>query len=216
MLGERIMYVKNEMFYHFHKFLENDEISALWQAGRDINLTKKQTNRFNSYYDSYFPQVRISNRLYPIREAAKIIEDNKLYSTTEIAENIFKQYTKVIREMAIYMRETIFEEIRQMYFANLPSRKCCIWVLNEPSIRYWYNTLGPTRKLFRIKLTGVIHKADQRHLAAEILPSELIRRNAFEYWTGSDGTNTIEEELLFEGLINIVDEIDILEWLENK
>lgn len=61
--------------------------------------------------------------------------------------------------------------------------------------------------MFKLQLTGVIHKADQRHLITEILPEEILRRYAFDCWTGADGKNPVEEELLFEGIATVVEEM---------
>ncbi len=183
----------------------------MWYKGNKINLTTKQINNFNSYYDNYFPKISIGNVEYPVIEAMSIINSRKLYASEKNAEIIVNQLHSIAKELAIYMRESIFEEIRAEYFADLPSRKSCIWVCEKESIKYWLKTLGFNCRIFKLELTGVIHKADQHHLNAEVLPCELIRENAFNYWTGTDGNNPEEQEILFEGIINILDEFEKIE-----
>lgn len=185
----------------------------MWYKGNKINLTTKQINDFNSYYDNYFPKIAIDNVEYPVIEAMSIINSKKLYANEKNAEFIVNQLHSIANELAIYMRESIFEEIRAEYFSDLPSRKSCIWLCEKESVKYWLKALNPGSnfRIFKLELTGVIHKADQRHLKTEVLPCELIRENAFNYWTGTDGNNYLEQEILFEGIINILDEFEKIE-----
>jgi hypothetical protein len=206
------VHIKNQIYYHIHR---NNQFSNMWYKGNKINLTTKQINNFNSYYDNYFPKIPIDNVEYPIIEAMSIINSRKLYANEKNAEIIVNQLHSIANELAIYMRESIFEEIRAEYFSDLPSRKSCIWLCEKESVKYWLKALnaGSNFRIFKLELTGVIHKADQRHLKAEVLPCELIRENAFNYWTGTDGNNHEEQEILFEGIINILDEFDKIDGI---
>ena len=61
--------------------------------------------------------------------------------------------------------------------------------------------------MYKLELTGIIHKVDQKHLSADIVPHDQLKINAFNYWTGADNTNPIEEEYLFEGIVKIKEKI---------
>ena len=198
------MNVKHERFYHVHRV---NELSHLWVVGNKINFTTRQMNVFNKYYESYYPQIPIDGEYYPISQALDIIYSKKLYAKEENAEFIVRQMQSITSEFAIYLREHIFEEIRSNYFPALPSRKSCMWVCDENALSYWKKTLGREQKVFEVSITGTIHRADQKFLKAEILPSDMIRENAFNYWTGSEGTNPIEEEILAEGIVEIISEV---------
>ncbi|MBQ4640963.1 MAG: DUF2441 domain-containing protein [Clostridia bacterium] len=198
------MNVKHEKFYHIHR---TNELSHLWVVGNKINFTTRQMNVFNKYYESYYPRITIDGNVYPMSQALDIICNRKLYASESNAELIVKQMQSITKEFAIYLRENIFEEIRANYFPSLPSRKSCLWVCDKNALDYWKATLGHEHKVFEVSITGTIHRADQRFLNAEILPSEMIRENAFNYWTGCDGANPIEEEILAEGIVEIIREV---------
>lgn len=193
------MNIKNATFYHITR---PNPYQNIWTVGNTINLTQKQTNYFNAYYDNYYPQISIDNNLYPILQAIQIIQQNGLYNKPDDAKYIIEQMNLTIKEMAIYLRESIFEEIRSIYFPALPSRKYCIWVCEKNSIPYWQENLGGNFPIYELCLTGVMHRANPHYLDIEILPCEQIRVNAFNYWTGTDNNNS-QEEILFEGIIEI-------------
>ena len=64
-------------------------------------------------------------------------------------------------------------------------------------------TLAQSGSIFTNGL-GLLYMADQRHLIADTYPHDDLRVKAFEYWTGSDGITLEDQEVLFEGIINIV------------
>ena len=110
----------------------------------------------------------------------------------------------VIKEQGMFIRETIFEEVRKSYFPHLPSRKTCIWVFEKEAVEYWWNALeGQQKLIFELQLTGSMHRADQKHLINDTLDHDTLRSLAFQYWTGAEGEKSIEEEILFEGVIDI-------------
>jgi len=116
-----------------------------------------------------------------------------------------------LNELRLFVRETIFEEVREKHFASLPSRKTCIWVSEENAVSYWWKTLSSNGqnnyKILKLNLSGSIHRADQQYLSWGTFSLNQLRYNAFKYWAGSDGSNPIEEELLFEGNIEVIDEV---------
>lgn len=198
-------YVKNKTFYHIHK---PNGYSPLWVPGNQIDFTIKRLNEFSSYYSKakFILNFRGENH-YPNSLVQKINQSG-VPDGHEIVP-VLDFFGTVIKESALYLREIVFEEVRLQYFSNLPSRKNCIWVFEKDATDYWSRTLGGSQHLLRLELTGVIHIADQRHLVPEILPEDIIRQNAFNYWTGTDGQNKCEQEILFEGIVKILDEVNL-------
>ncbi len=135
------------------------------------------------------------------------IDQLKLYTKESYSNSIIHQMNALIKEYAIYMRETIFEEVRLKQYQELPSRRSCIYVCEKKSLNYWYDKLPGDKRIFRIRLNGNIHKANENYLATEYLPGEEIYKNAYNYWEGSKESNSICEEILFEGDITILEEI---------
>lgn len=130
---------------------------------------------------------------------------NALYNPNDIEsiKNTLNHTTKVIREL-------IFEEVRKEFFPSHPSRQRCLWVINaenDNSLNYWINTLGTADKILRVKLTGKIHVANQEFLNLTTENLNKIRQNSFHYWTGTSGVRLEEEEILFEGFAEVIEEI---------
>jgi len=118
--------------------------------------------------------------------------------------NYLEMAYNVIKEQCMFIRETIFEEVRNSYFPHLPSRKTCIWVFEKEAVEYWWKSLDAQQNLiFELQLTGSKHRADQKHLANDTLDHDTLRSLAFQYWTGAEGNKSIEEEILFEGVIDV-------------
>lgn len=198
------MYIKNEIFYHYHR---SNKHSSIWNVDNQIDFTTKQPNEFSHYYnDSYFYHYFEKTNLLPLQLLNQTLEVGKHFSELEL-QSRFKYLHEVVREYAIYIRENVFEQVRSQYFSPLPSRKTCIWVCEADALDYWNKSISGEKRLFKLQLTGVIHKADQRHLVAEILPEKVLRSFAFDYWTGTDGKNPVEEELLFEGIATVIEEM---------
>lgn len=201
------MYIKNEFFYHYHK---NNKYSSIWKAGNQIDFTTKQLNEFSNFYnEACFTYPFQNTNSFPYELLQQTLEVGEQFSELEL-QSRFKFLQTVVKEYAIYIRENVYEQVRSQYFSTLPSRKTCIWVCEADALDYWNKTISGEKRLFKLQLTGVIHKADQRHLVTEILPDKILRRFAFDYWTGSDGKNPIEEEMLFEGIATVVEEIEPL------
>ncbi|MCE5208323.1 MAG: DUF2441 domain-containing protein [Chloroflexi bacterium] len=196
------MYVKDGIFFHFHRA---NKYSNSWVPGAQIDFSGRQLNLFNGYYDDFIRQYPVnSNQLWTRAAIQKVKKELNSNLNYDFVNSFLTYFDNVAEDFAFYMRESVFEEIRKDFFSDLPSRKTCLWVLEYDAIDYWRKTMGG--KLLKLKLTGVIHKADQRHLPNEVLPGNVIREKAFNYWTGSDGRNPIEEELLFEGIVKVMEE----------
>lgn len=200
-------YVKNTEYYHVHRVGSHDD---LWQANKTIFFGQKERNLFNSYYDNNAPGMFIAGdqTRYAVKTAlTKILSQPENYKLDDYIK-MLKFLVGVIDDQCMFIRETIFEEVRKNYFPQLPSRQTCIWVEEKGAVPYWWNTLakeGIKFKIFKLSLTGVIHRTDQRYLIADTLIHSDLRANAFKYWTGADGSNPTEEELLFEGIIQIIE-----------
>lgn len=197
------MYVTDQIFYHIHKI---NEYSSQWTPGKQIDFTKKQLNKFNAFYSQSVRQFFLNGEgLLPI-QAVQFILSNAKSLPEEIILDFIKFTNDVFGDYAIYLRERVFEDVRQLYFSNLPSRRTGIWVFPLSAKEYWCSILTGEKRILKLNLTGVMHRADQRHLNAEIIPENILRQRAFEYWTGSDGTNPAEEEYLFEGIVKVLED----------
>lgn len=201
------MHIKNGIFYHIHR---PNTFSHLWRWDAIINIFKKEPNSWNKFYDTYSISTDITNgngRLYLLAAIEKFNSQPLDFKQRHYEEYI-QLAKKALKEQAIFIRETIFEEVRSAYFPELPSRKSCIWLIKDNAVQYWWNTLGGNKKIFKVEVTGTLHNTDQKPLINDTVSHDTLRAHAFEYWTGADGSNPIEEELLFEGIVKVTGEYE--------
>jgi len=195
------MYIKDGEYYHLHN---KNAYPDLWKVDNIINFSNKTLNYFNYHYEKYSPKIIVDNIEYLPLEALTVILNNNLHiQDKNYTDYVFKNIYAIVGELGLFIREEIFEEIRKNYFPELPSRKTCIWVFEKNAAKYWGEILSRDYELYKLELTGIMHKADQKHLKNEIYSHEELKREAFNYWTGSDNKNQVEEELLFEGIVKI-------------
>jgi hypothetical protein len=207
------MYIKGEEYYHLHN---KNVYSDVWAVDNSLNFSNRALNSFNYYYEKYSPRINVNGMDYPPIKALEILQDGLYSRTPQYAEYLVGKFKDIITDLGLYIREELFEEVRENYFPGLPSRKTCIWVLEKKAIRYWSEILGKDFELYKLELTGIMHKADQKHLSCEIISHEEWRRRAFNYWTGVDNRNPVEEELLFEGIVKIKEKYDNIEEIAEK
>lgn len=119
-----------------------------------------------------------------------------------------------LAEYAKFSREIIFEEIRQRYFPNLPSRHRCIWLIpsnNQQSINFWKQQLTNNDSLLQVQIlelecTGIIHYANQKYVELSLGNMNVYRNNAYSYWLGIDAhPDNLDTEGIFEGTCKIKD-----------
>lgn len=207
------MEVKGVEYYHIHRIGPQ---STIWIIGNRINWVQKRKNLFYDFYNQngFFyddgtgklPYCQAINRFLlksPEMQAAQAI-------------NIIKATAEIVHQQAMFIREQVFEEVRINYFPHLPSRQTCVWVCPHEAVEFWWNTLKESQcKILKLKLTGSLFITDQRHLIADTLRHDDFRAKAFEYWTGSDGLAIADQEILFEGIIDVVAEFANLEQFSN-
>lgn len=204
------MHTKNQTLFHIHRI---GSWSDRWKVGSTIFWGQKETNNFNRWYDDTFFAKDFDDgdgKLFAKTALNKFLSLPDAYKQKNYDE-IVRFAHHVINEQSIFIRETLFEEVRNNYFPQLPSRKTCIWVCEKEAVSYWWSKIDGNKKIFQLEVTGTLHKADQKHLINDTLPHNQTRTNAFNYWTGADGNKPIEEELLFEGAIKVLKEWQDLE-----
>ncbi|MGG6309805.1 DUF2441 domain-containing protein [Paenibacillus macerans] len=215
--------VNGETFYHIQR--KHDEQRLTWNVGDKIEIGS-QNNNFFSSYESNGKSIQDPNngKLYDINiyvdEMMEYYKTGKQKPEYEFfyqrqgihMANIMKltleHYIKLVREMA-------FEDVRKEHFPEYPSRQKCIWVIPDITTHpgmfdYWWSTLGVGR-VFKLRLTGKIHRANQEFLLINTRSLVDWKERAYMYWFGEEGTNPNETEYLFEGLVEVVDEMTVVQ-----
>ena len=198
------MEVKNAEYFHIHRL---GQYTPMWQVGRRINWVQKRNNLFYDHFNEHGLYYDDGIEDLPFGQALdKFFASSIDYQRLE-ALSLLKAAREATKSQSLFIREEIFEEVRGNYFPHLPSRKTCIWVCTQEAVEFWWSTLNPgNQKLLKLNLTGSLFIADQRHLLADTYRHNDIRARAFEYWTGSDGIEVNDQEVLFEGIIDVVAE----------
>ena len=116
--------------------------------------------------------------------------------------------TEILTKYFMIVRELVYEEVRIKHFPNSPSRMRCIWVIpkDKKSVEYWKTI--KKGKIYLLRLTGKILRTNEKFLINDTESLDEYRRMAFLYWAGIKGKSE-QDEVLFEGYVNVVKEIQI-------
>jgi len=73
-----------------------------------------------------------------------------------------------------FTREIVLELVRAREFPTLPSRQRGIFLTDFENVKRWYDRLGNDSmlKIFEVKFTGKIHKADEAWIITDSLSLE--------------------------------------------
>jgi len=113
-----------------------------------------------------------------------------------------------LKEAGMFLRELIFEEVRKERFPDKPSRRSCIWLMEEQSVSFWRHFLDDRTSaydLIKVKCDGKIHKGNQSFLDNEIVSFNEFAGSAEHYWKGDLTEGTMNNEMLFFGEIEVLE-----------
>ena len=195
------MLVEKKIFYHIHS---QNEFSVHWKVGNTLIFSKNKLNCFSDFYETKFsPQLTINQEKVPFNKGFGEINISNIVNNIDDTEYLLTKSRCILKEMGIYLRETIYEEVRQEKFAHLPSRKHCIWMCDEKSLDYWISRLRHDSQVFEVLFTGNIHRGSDEYLEADILPIKVLREKALKYWEGNIGISN-NDEVIGEGSVEII------------
>jgi hypothetical protein len=123
-------------------------------------------------------------------------------------EMLLKKADEIIREYQMLLREITYEQVRKDMFPDLPSRTKCIWLCKEKQLEFWKKQLNDCYfKIFKIEVKEKPYKTNNNLI---VPPSESyirIQEFAERYWTYKDETEKEDDEYLYVGEIEILEEI---------
>ena len=187
------MNVENKIMYHISR--ENN-----WNIG-DVLIAGKQENQFWSICKDYSKMVRVNGVEMSIFQMIDQVPN------FEVTQNnitfLYQNLKDISKEMAFYIREQIFEDIRRNYYPLLPSRQKCLWVCEEDQLAYWKTMKEDCqRSLLTLELTGELFCGDDRWLAADTFSSVTYAERAKHYWAG-EMSSAPRKEFLFYGMATV-------------
>ena len=171
-------------------FYRIEHASTKWEAGNVVEVGC-QDNPFTINWKN--EETRIS-RPDSVPEKWVNLELERLYKAVigpnydkrrlELLDglpNALARILKAINDSVLASRELAFEIVRRNHFSELPSRMQCMFLIPDDidCIKYWWNELktqgGGNRRLFRVTLSGTIHRAS----AGQLIP---LRTCSFNSW----------------------------------
>lgn len=222
------MTIKNDFFYHLHR---SNEYDALWQIGSKFSIGNT-LNKYSKEILTMQPRkVAVNNTPCHLLEGIRMFNDSlknnhfdcdmEKHELLSYLNEFELRYSKSVEllnsshfnllQYIKYYSESIFEGVRQEFFLKLPSRKTCIWVVEENNIDNWLNTLtsGGYRSIYKLKLNGVIHKTDGSLISNDTFGLIDVESRANNYWSEKNSYNSsIDPEILFEGNVEIIEKLE--------
>lgn len=169
-------------------------------------IVGETVNPFFGYYDkarTYKVEAGGTTRNVP---AIKFLRDikNGHINCPDLAREAYR----IANHYSMLARELIMEEVRLKTAPEAPSRKTCLWVVDDIDLAtYWARKIGGPGSIVKLSLTGTVHRCDAKHLMNESEPLEETYEKAQLYWQGALSKDPLPE-ILFEGNATVL-EIDL-------
>jgi len=166
------------------------------------------TNPFMGYYNKA--------RTYSVNAGGKTIDVPALKFLRDVRKgriecpDIAKQAYNVANHYSMLARELIMEDVRRDIAPTAPSRKSCLWVVDELGLAaYWQKKIGGASRLVKLRLTGTLHKGDAKFLLNESEPLADTYDKARRYWLGEQTTSALPEYLFSGTAIFTEDNLEV-------
>lgn len=117
-----------------------------------------------------------------------------------------RQALAIANHYNILARELIMEDARKQFAPSAPSRKNCLWVVDDLGLaEHWRTKLGKKSYIVRLHLEGNFHRGDAKHLMNESEPISQTYQNAERYWKGEMSKDPLPE-ILFTGVGAVIED----------
>ena len=144
------MRIENETMLHISR-------ETNWKIGDKI-IVGEDENPFWNVCRNFSPVVEVNGQKMPLFEMFTRCES---FDVTESNINFLYYHLKGIsKEVAFYIREQVFEDVRKEKFNSLPSRHKCIWLTDDENLAYWKTMSEERRALLTLELNGDIFCGD--------------------------------------------------------
>lgn len=205
------MKITKQPYYHFQRI---NDVNINWKVGDELVFDSKRKNYYYSSLENSINEILNENEISA--NEVKKIEHNIIYKT--YVDGTQKQLDDLLNlisndldknKLIQYFQEQIYEHIRQIKYNHLPSRQNSIWIVpNRNDLNEWEKIFNCIRsRILKFNLTGKIFKTSGLLICTD-KNRQIINafENAERYWC-SDNDELDETEYLFEGIVEIVEEI---------
>ncbi|MHB8886531.1 MAG: DUF2441 domain-containing protein [Methylovirgula sp.] len=188
-------------FFHVTRDLPHNQHAPL-----TIGVMLEAGSKLNPFF-GFFEGVRS----YPVTTPAAAvrmpaIKFLKSVSRGEInCPTLPKIAADVAEHYLLLAREIIMEQVRREIVPDAPSRQTCLWLTDTiDAARVWGARLGGDYRIARLKVRGIIQRADAALLLGDSEPLSKTYDRARAYWEGQY-TARPEAETLFSGSAEVVE-----------
>ena len=165
-----------------------------------------------SQHRTGWPEFRIGEE-FTVGDKINPIYTTWMNSVTRTGLGITEK--DIFQSVAVMLRELAFENLRARDYSARPSRTSCLWLCDsEESARYWVKKIPHTgkKRVLEVEiLEGKHHKVYEEHLTNKLENINEIEGRAHKYWSGQ---GTGECEILFQGVLRIVRELQISPFIQ--
>ena len=221
------MQVIDKELFHIHR---QNYHRGLWKPG---NILSTPVDLFNNFYTGISTEphsnVSIWSKQVPLiehlgKEIDKFYEFNDSISDQELSpdnisniqsfnSHILNILDKTFTSLTLsrkMLRETIFENYRNQYFSELPSRQKCFWLSDKEQIQQWWDEFNDCKNklIYKVSVTGKLFYTDGSLIQMDVFRLTDFSELAKRYWEGHSNSNPdlIKKEYIFEGELKILSE----------
>ncbi len=185
----------------------------VWDPGFRFCWSGEKLNYFNQHWNEndFFAQVYEEEGQVDFVTGLMRFLTEPLEFQGQHWQTMLKQADKIVRSQAMFIRETIFEEVRAKEFPHQPSRLTSLWVSDREGLKPWWNSFKGEKKLIRLRLNGILFRGDNRFLRIGAFSHQTYRENARQYWAGIDDDDLSRCEMyecLFQGDLEVLEITD--------
>lgn len=207
------MNIHNQIYFHVSPQLD-------WQKNNTYFIGKNYAKRYDDLMSRGFSIPTVGGDQIPINAIlegmgqflsantkAPFMPESYHFNSSDTLLEVLP----LVRSQLTLIRELIFEEVRKEYFPGKLSRYQGLQVIpaKKESLAFWLPQLKTANaKIYKIELTGKLHRAPYTTLDVNSVPPNYIRYNAYQYWLGNENKEADNDECLFEGLVKVLEVID--------
>ncbi len=204
---------EDKTFTHIHTLSDN-KFADNWKVGNKIHFGNEGGDDYNPFHKAILnPYINLDRERNFIKN---LFQKMSALQTGQESEEIEKLFLKkgMLYSYFQFTREIILEEVRELLFPEKPSRTNAIWLTDSFYKDRWieiFSNFNLPFKIFLVKFSGNIHKADARWLTINETPHSFksYYQNAKGYWNGEilSQNGMPDEEYIGNGFIEIIQEI---------
>ncbi len=207
------MQIYKQTFFHVSDKInwQKDEIhfvgKDLSSRYQDIMMRGFMISKTNGEQIPLNAIVEGMNQFLQTQQKVPFMPENYHYNTSQTLQEVLP----MIRTQLTLIREMMFEEVRKEHFPNKLSRYKALHVIpaDKEALSFWLPQLKtPSAKIYKLELTGRLHRGHYELLNANSVPAEFIKLNAYQYWLGTNGQESVNDECVFEGMLKILEVVD--------